>query len=358
MKQSFATVLKDYKEWLIDNMVSRGSAASYAGAYVPMLVKKVLSPFFAETFDGLDPYECFNNSSAKASASRLILAASEEIVEKELMKDSPVLAKKTLSNYRSGIRAFFNYMSEEGLYFDTSLTASQREKMHAFVVAGSTPIKYNKKELFDIFKSRLITQDRAYDRMLYCARVIHQTFNQSEKKGSYNDLLAYVIGNTKFLIEEGGVIRLNDIYDIVIYPSKRVVVHTDDKSEHTLYTLNADGARVLLRAMTAEDLSIDHDEPLENLLNNAEARRIYPRLKEVGDYYAAPCTDHYLTGCPKVRDFSHKSPICFKRYKDALTAPVFVEGLFNDLERLYKEKISFTIMLKSYNSSKGKGGKR
>ena len=357
MKKNITTVLEEFENWLIDNeIVGEGSARSYADSYVPGLIEKVLTPYFEKAFEGLDPYATFRQSSVFSTDGRLILAASEEIILKEREDKSSALSAKTLSNYRSGLRAFIGFLSAEGLCFDVKPTASQRKSMTAFVTEGNSAVTYTCRELFGIFKSRLITQDRAFNRMLYCARMIHRIFNQSALKKDYDALFDRVISNVRFLLEDGNSVCLKDIKKVLIYPNRYTLVCLNDGTRHKLYTLTTEKQRVLLRALTVADLSLDHDTTLENILNNDAARSDYPHLKTVGDCYAGSCTDLYLDYCPGVRKFSTRTKERFSACQDTLTDADFVRKLYADMKKFY-DVVSLTVMLRRDNSKKGKGSK-
>ena len=76
-------------------------------------------------------------------------------------------------------------------------------------------------------------------------------------------------------------------------------------------------------------------------------------LRQLSDMYAGSANCQDYLAIKGIRDFKIKSGTCYKANKSQFT-PSFTKGLYKDIEKLYS-RISFTIMLTSYNSSKGKG---
>ena len=345
---SLVEVLHLFKDWLRDNGITTpGSASSYV-SYTDGAIKKVLAPFFAKLSAGASPYDRFTTDSRKSGMTGQVVMQSEVAMAQAIAAGMGGYGKKL----RSGLRAFFNFMDAEGIYFDFTLPAAASKKKGAVVTLPKGGISYTHKELMRTFKSRLVTQDRAYDRMLYCARVINRIFNKSTRKADYAHLLETSLENILFLVEDGGAVKLKDIEWLSIQPSMDVLLKTNDGKKHVLYARERDGSIRPLRAPILRDLSIDHVTPLVDLLNNDAARRAYPRLRELSDRYAG-CADDYLKKGKNIRDFCHHSSECFRDHRVALTDPTFVNDLLAELEALYTAKISFEIIRKDVNSYKG-----
>lgn len=353
MKKDLNAILSDFKAWIIDNgQAGVGSAGSYAYTYVPKLIENVLHPAFEKVIPGFQPYRSFSNSAAHAEIRRLIFAASEQIVAGE-MCNANASSKKTLSNYRSGLRMFFRFMESENVYYDVSLSKQAKGILSGFVSSTTVVIEYSRDELRKTFKSRVTTWDRAYQKLLYPARLINRIFNASSSKEKYKDLLDRVIARIKFRVNPTDYVRLKNVSSIAIYPGKKVEVTTTDKRMSGLLT--EDGAKNLcdMKALTVADLSIDHDVPLENLLNTAAAEKDYPYLKRLSDLYAGSKTNNYLA-VAGIRGFVKRTKECYDQHKkDEFADPAFIGGLLDDLEKLYG-KIECTIMDRKANSKKGK----
>lgn len=359
MKNSLSQVLSEFNNHL-SGMHSPGTCKCYVNNYVKPAVEQILKPYFEKSI-GCNPFDSFNQSNSKSVQRSLIIAISESLLEKEIHSLTLGKTEKTIKNRRSGLRAFFAFLENEGYYFDCIISNST---LTAELKSLNGSVTYSEEDMLDIFLSRLITQDRAYSNMIYPARVMNQIFNNSAKQKDYKDILNDTLRNTKFFIDDKGnyaslnKISKNKISKLYIDYSKRGAVSICvSGKQYDLYTENPTVSPSRYEKIFATDfgdLSLDHDIPLQNILDDPSAQKKYPVLYKLSCEYATFVNGSTLRSdflkAKDIRNFKKYSPLFYSKH----TACVVVDDLYNDFEELYKN-ISFTIMLKSYNSSKGKG---
>ena len=350
---TYDEIVKRFETWTRKcETLGEGSALCYAKSYFPGIIKKAVSPCFSVQI-GWVPFDTLCQNKSLFGLRRQVITACEIAVEKMILnKDTTPAQRKTLRNYRSGLRAFFRFMEEENIYFVKPCKAIQ-DNLKSFVESNTCEIKYSYDELSVIFKSRLVTQDRAYHHMLYCARIINSIFNNSAAKGDYDKVMQDAIDIIKLVVSDSGrTILFRDVSAIYIKPSVSVTI-VSKGTIYTMYTRNPDGRYIPFVALNAEDLSIDHDDAICTILDNEKAQDLYPCLKQISDAYAYPYTKDYLK-CPDVRNFKQKSGKCFQDNKAAFLDPAFVTDLLKEFTSLYQNYITFTLMYGKFNSSKGK----
>jgi len=356
MKKFSSNILDDFYNSLV-GIYSDGTSKCYVNSYVKPALERILNPYFEKEI-GCTPFNSFNQSKNNNVQRSLIIAISESLLEKEINELALGKAAKTIKNWRSGLRAFFTFLENEDCYFDcktpnsTFVTSLQRLK---------STITYSKEDMSDIFLSRLITQDRAYSHMIYPARVLNQIFNNSAKRDDYRKILGNALEAVKFIVDDkGNTVQLNRITSLCIdYGKSGAVSICISGKQYELYTETPKKSGYEKIFVTDfGDLSLDHDTPLQNILDNSHAQNNYQKLYNVSYEYASfvngtHVKDYFLT-VNDIRNFKKYSPSCYNSKKTEFSKTDFVDSLFKDFCELY-EKISFTIMLKSYNSSKGKG---
>ena len=358
MKKSINQVLDEFFIHLCGTY-SLGTSKWYVNSYAKPAIDQILKPYFDKNF-GCNPFCSFNQSKSNSVRRSLIIAISESLLEKEIHDLALGKSAKTINNWRSGLRAFFAFLESEDYYFDCSTSKSTLE---AALKSQKGSVTYSKQDMLKIFLSRLITQDRAYKHMIYPAKVLNQIFNNSDRRGDCRIILDEALKKTKFVIDgKGSSVNLKDISKLCIdYGNNGAVSICASGKHYDLYTENPTVTPSLYERFSAidfGDLSLDHDTPLQNILDNPSAQTDFPALYELSCVYAS-----FVKGSPEkdvflkindIRNFKKHSSDCFDKEKTRFSDPAFVNRLLCDLNHLYK-KISFTIMLTSYNSSKGKG---
>ena len=205
---------------------------------------------------------------------------------------------------------------------------------------------YDKKDLFRIFKSRLITQDRDYSDGTYLpCRVLNKLFSKNK---IYKDLIGAVLAKTVFLLDGENKTVLNDI-ESVSFEGDEVFVNLKGGTKKPLFTeVRIKGQPITyeqLKSRRIRDLSLDHDIPLVKLIN--ENINFYPNMKKLSDRivaYKNANSDKGYTKSKLATDFMRD---------EYSKLGIEEEQLLVELCDLYN-KVRLTIMLGKYNSSKNK----
>ncbi len=161
--------------------------------------------------------------------------------------------KKQISNYKSAVTALSEFLTHEDDGNDTILS---------LLPAVTLPCEsvYDRKELFNIFKSRLVTQDRYYydDGKCFPSRIINRIATKNKRK-----LYDTLILNTRFLYEADGdkFFVLREIDRLTIKTDGFVKIEVKGK-EYDVYTEVWTDHKIvgyeLLRVSSVRYISLDH----------------------------------------------------------------------------------------------------
>ncbi len=357
----FSSIIDEFEAYLFSSgLYSKGTSRYYARNYVKPAIEKILVPWFNK--NGLEnPFERYDTNNINIGQRSLIAAISDCIISQEAKNPQLGLTKKTVSNWRSGLRAFFTFLETQNYCFDYK---SSNKVLNHNIQQSGVSVVFSNLNLFKTFKARLITQDRAYNHMIYPARLINLIFNNSNLKSNYHGLLADAINDTIFLIDGTGSYKqlLRDISTLVIdYNLKNgnsiIIGKTDSWFVFTENPSTNGYEKIMAKGLA--DLSLDHNTPLQNILDTSKAQQDYPTLKKLSDLYASYVKGSSVSGnylkVSNIRSFKDYSSGCYAEIKNnpAFNSD-FIKKLLKDLKNLYNN-IGFTIMLRNYNSSKGKG---
>lgn len=225
---------------------------------------------------------------------------------------------------------------------------------------------YNHNKLLSTFKSRIKTWDRAFQNMMYCARVINKILNRKNGvSSSYNRLLIQAIENIQFIIDPSGkTIPFSEVTRININANHSVHVYTSrGTNPYDLFTKNPkNGAIEHLYASGLRQITIDHEPSLSTVLDNSNAQKKYPAFKKISDLFFAtvygnaaqsssPTT--YLMNS-QIRKFKDYSNPCINNNAAFFNDPIFQKATLADLNDLFSET-DLIILHVSHNSSKGNG---
>jgi len=354
--KDFLSVIGEFENYLYHSgLYTNGTSKCYAQNYVKPAIEKLLASWFAN-HDIVNPFSMYNEKGSQNDIEErsLIVAISDCLISQEIKNLQLGLSAKTIGNWRSGLRLFFTFLETQNYCFGGKIKSGVLNKN---IQKSCTSVVYSDIDLFNTFKARLITQDRAYQNMIYPARLINLIFNNSNLKDKYQDLLKEAINNTKFLIDKSKKSnkKLSDISRLVIdYNLKNgnSIIETKDDSWFVITENTKTNIFEKIQAKGLEDLSLDHDIPLQNILDNANAQKDYSYLKQLSDIYAtyvnSNCrvSGNYLR-VRNIRDFKNYSSTCYRDKKTNFDN-AFIGELFNDLQKLYSN-IGFTIMLRKYN---------
>ena len=268
---------------------------------------------------------------------------------------------KTLTNFRSGFRSFMEFLGIEREY-DRSYNRQSEEEEKTDKPRQSSIISqlgfhpdtlvFTHKQMYRTFKSRLKTQDRFFENIIYPIRLLSKVFNDFGKDAEYNDLLESIIEQIKFKVStESIIVDFNNIKSLRIdftdeESSCSVNSGKDKKLVYTEYFENGQCTGVRPITPTSfRDISLDHDTPMHSLLEDNLQK--YPALKELSDDIG--CFYHSVDNYNDLRQY--RNDICRNYYEQHIFTQEEVENLFIDFKNLHKE-ISLTIMDCKENSRK------
>ncbi|MDE5600948.1 MAG: hypothetical protein K2J16_00435, partial [Clostridia bacterium] len=127
---------------------------------------------------------------------------------------------------------------------------------------------YENKDLFRIFKSRLITQDRVYSNGTYLpCRMFNKLFSKDK---TYKNLIKSVLAKTVFLLDGGDKAILSDIKAVSFEGNEVFAVLKNGIKKAVVTEVHVKGQAVTYEKLMTErirDLSLDHDVPLVKLVN-------------------------------------------------------------------------------------------
>ena len=164
-------ILNEFEDYLINTCgYTTKTSKCYARSYTKKLINDLLAPWFiSRGFE--NPFNKYNNNKNHGINRTFIEAISECIIDCETNNLSIYKNIHTIQNKRSGLHKFFSFIENENYYFNTKINKELLQK-ELYGFGGS--IEYKKHELFNVFYQRLITQDRAYEYMIYPARTINR----------------------------------------------------------------------------------------------------------------------------------------------------------------------------------------
>ncbi|MBR6479948.1 MAG: hypothetical protein IKT04_05550 [Clostridia bacterium] len=337
-------VLENFEEWLDGQDYYSTQYVRYMKSLIEKLFDKSEFVFKGPT----DPAKTNKNTLAFLLIHKLLI---ENEIKKSKNGAKTQWTTKTIQNYQSGFCAFEEFIVAEG--YDYKGKKKYQEELKSL---QNETITYTRKQMADKFKSRLVTQDRVYENILYPARLLNKIFNNNPTyQQKYKDLLNKSIGNIKFIVDEkGNTVKLSEIvYASINVESGSVTLKlTGGKGVKNLYTQN--GSKKEFKQLKAKkgaaDLSLDHDTPLEILLNaNSKG---YPEFKELSKTVAkskghGSAKDYrtFLSGSQNIKEWTK---VVFDEYKNSFNTG----KIYDDLCKLYEEQITMTIMQKDLNSKK------
>ena len=319
---------KEYKKYLVDTDHTPYSADQYC----TYLRKACALLDLGEGF--LEAIVAISDANVQAALCEYLMAK----LSNEFKKATDKSLKKQISNYKSAVSMLSEFVSGADTPKNTATTVS-------FLPAVTLPFEsvYSRKELFNIFKSRHVTQDRYYygDEKCFPSRIINRIATKNKRK-LYDNLIL----NTRFLYEADGdkFFLLRDIDRLIIKTDGFVKVEIKGK-EYDVYTevwkdLKFVGYE-LLRVSSVKYISLDHMVSVHSeLIPFMDAHSEFGKFsKHVIDHrQAAPDMT--------VSDFSSTY---FNSYYGELS--VDEELLLNQIAK-FIDKLELLILHKSYNSGK------
>lgn len=319
---------QEYKEYLVDT-----DHTSYcADQYCTYLRKACAMLDLGEGF--LEAIVAISDSNVQAALCEYLMSK----LSNKFKNSTDKAQKKQISNYKSAVSMLSEFVSESGTPKSSSVTVS-------FLPAVTLPFEsvYSQKELFNIFKSRLVTQDRYYygDEKCFPSRIINRIATKHKRK-LYNNLIL----DTRFLYEADGdkFFLLRDIDGLTIKTDGFVKIEVKGK-EYDVYTevwkdLKFVGYE-LLRVNSVKYISLDHMVSVHS--------ELIPFIETHSELekFSKHVMDHkQIAPDMTVADFSSNY---FNSHYGELSVD---EEILLDQISEFVDKLELLILHKSYNSGK------
>ena len=158
---------KEYKEYLVDTDHTPYSADQYCTYLRKTCAFLNLGQGFIEAIIAI------SDANVQAALCEYLMAK----LSNEFKNTTDKVLKKHISNYKSAVTALSEFLTHEDDGSATTLS---------LLPAVTLPCEsiYDRKELFNIFKSRLVTQDRFYydDGKCFPSRIINRIATKNKRK--------------------------------------------------------------------------------------------------------------------------------------------------------------------------------
>ena len=268
---------KYFKTFMLANGVADKSISSYF-SYVKGTYEKFAKKDFKKYPTIYDRLLVLTKRSRVMYCEYLI-----SLLKAELQHPYSHYSKKTLTNYKSGMVMLKRFV-------DSGVFPLNGKSYYNKVFA----VSYTPDEIIDNFIFRLETQDRIYPKFKNCfpCRLLGKIYSAHplyHKK--YADMMAKCLNKTKFLVNSNKdyvtleqIDRLDIVGGIKVWcGGNSYDVFTEVIKKKSFMGCVKTVARLL------EDLALDHDEPLENIVNREISG--LPELKKLSDAY----WNYYIT---------------------------------------------------------------
>ncbi len=321
---------KCFVDFMTDEGMTKGSRDCYC-SYVKQAYELLVKPHTLRTYPTIyDRLIIYTKRSRVKFCDYLI-----SLLNVEIQSPLSTVNKALLQKYKSGMTMMSRFVAS-GAY--------PHNGKKQFTTKFS--ISYTVDELIDNFTFRIETQDRIYSsgNCFPCRLLGRNIFSRkSIYHKQYLDLLNKTFYKTKFLVnDQRDYITLENIDELNILrgikvrsKEKNYNVFTDSFSDKSYIGCMPTSGKIL------EDLSLDHEEPLENIVN----REIYhlPELKRLSDAFWIYHKSTGFAGTALTTAF-------FKKIYGTLA--INEKQLLVDITEIYKH-IELTIMDKTINSALG-----
>lgn len=315
-----------FKQFILDNGIDQKSVPSYL-SYVNKSYEKLLPKCFKKYPTIYDRLYDLNKHSRSMFCEYLISR-----IKVEISSPSKSFPKRTLNNYKSGVTMLKNFV-DSGVYpyngkkqFTTSFSVS-----------------YSNDELIDNFVFRVETQDRIYkSKNCFPCRLFSKVFStKSIYRSQYESMLNDTFSKTKFLVNtQRDYVLLADVDHLNILGGISIMSHgiNYDVFTETFNKIAYNGC-IKTNGKILEDISLNHDIPMENIVNR-EIDRL-PELKRLSDAFWNYHASTKLTGAQLTTSF----------YNNEYPKLSINEAhLLNEIKVIYNF-VEFTIMDKKINSA-------
>ncbi|TCD45858.1 hypothetical protein D3X11_06555 [Streptococcus sp. X16XC17] len=221
----------------------------------------------------------------------------ELILVNEKSTANPIRSKKTINNYLSSLRLFQEFLFDEEYRFKDSISDKVKaDKQRLFKITQLPDIKYSREKLVGIFYSRILTQDRSYQKYVFNLRIINKLFKERDKIiwEEFRSIIKEKLKETKFVLDNtaGKIATLDDVCYIIL-PENLPVQIVINKEKHLLYSMQNFDSKQYGEFYSTElrNLSLDHDRPLEKIFNNKNVPEKFEYLSKLSEEIVAYCVE-------------------------------------------------------------------
>lgn len=359
LPDTFLSYLPQFKTWWINKGHGEASARSYI-SYIRKAVN-IFNRFKPVVDNGLDQLLFTHKIVKRTARSENKITRNIKILMVISLKESTYSlgTKKTYSNALSGISQYFDFLSENGYGFeDHNDTVLRKSIKQALVASKSNKVvfKYRNSEICSNFTSRLNTQDRVYQHVCYILANLSAVMKLDrglDKK--YAKLKKDKRNESKFIVSPDGTqtISLSAVKLLEIRPCQKCEIIDYSGHKYQVYTEAFPFDQTVYEPMLAMDidqLSIDHDTPLMNLLE--DHYQDYPFFvelsKKIAAYFQFTGSDYkVITGKIKDQKAHDAKQIIITQNIDVS----FAFALYKEIETLLNST-GYSIMYGPYNSQK------
>ena len=324
---------KEYKEYLVETNHTNNVANQYCSYLRKACALLNLGEGFIEAIIAI------SDISVQTALCEYLMAK----LSNEFDNAKDKACKKHISNYKSAVSAFSEFVAREEGEEDTASTLTP-------VVELPFESVYTQKELINKFNRRLITQERYYfgNSASFSARVLNRIATKTKRKNVYKDLIL----NTRFLYgaDESKSVLLKNITKLTIKTDGFVKIEVGGK-EYDVYTqVYTEGKFVGFERLcvgSVEFISLDHVRSMHELyptflLTHAELEKFSQNVLKHRLKHLDMRTDQFAT--------YYYNKIYPTIAVDDRT--VLDEQLLMDEVCEFIKKLELLIIHKKYNSSK------
>ncbi|HFI2447995.1 TPA: hypothetical protein ACGO8L_001331 [Streptococcus suis] len=358
-------VFNDFREWLKGDL-SDNSIPQYITYIKSALSLLHTSELFPESESYYHSFVLTpNNRSAEYIKNQLdlsLLILYSNGIQNVPFKNQDFISGKDLSNARSGFQKFIDFIyefkNEDGCQYRFNKKLKNNDKRDIIrekLGEENQTLTLSKNLLTSRFRSRLVTQDRAYSNFILNVRLLNKLFSGEEK---YNSILNTAIGKVQFIISKSGnTVKLHEISKLQIINGEPILFSNGRR--YSLFTEKFNGKTgdktyEKMVNPSLSEMSLDHDKPLENILNTEESRKEFPTLfelsEQIKEYIARTNPTLPVSGINGAKI----SKELYENLAIDWSDKEFTNKLLDDYSKLFKDHITLTVMDKRENSRKNK----
>ena len=351
----------EFKNW----MEKKGYKATVSASYVSYL-RTLLTKLYTGGYTIIpNPEEFFNNIMDYPSLVKGLLEYFDDTIKKAYSDTNCPITQKQLNNGRSAFRKFIEFI----LWYSVSVKAnlqSVANTVPAARVVKTRPSKsfqnrmgwkiYGQKDILDIIKSRLGTQDRVSGNKIWLPiRVIKKV-----PKLWFDDWCREIIKDTKVLVgyNKEEIVMLNQVEELRLkleFQTKFSVWVVVGQKEHRVYTRTKKGSIVPLFVTELAEITLDHIKSIDETLRDLENANSLSELSKVSSIAKLFCkaTKCKAKGRGKeiAKDMSwHNNQVISRKVGNSVA--IDLDELLREMDLIRKDT-DYELMHGRENSSKG-----